>query len=244
MKATISINGTTISFRRERHRLFLWQIITALAALFITSFTNTSSAATANEWRCGGLENAFGPFDYRVANVDNKKLVERAHFTRDIEYLIKPKTGPFGHDIDYTLRAFPNHPRALKSMMDLGFKAKKERPEGANWPVWCYFDRAVRFTPDDGQVKMIFAIYLNRTGKRAEAIDQLHQAQKLLPESANIHYNLGLIFLDLGEFESSLLHAHKAYALGFQLPGLRNRLKEANKWREQVQNNEASEKSQ
>jgi tetratricopeptide (TPR) repeat protein len=84
---------------------------------------------------------------------------------------------------------------------------------------------------------MIFAIYLNRIGKRTEAIDQLHQAQKLLPESANIHYNLGLIFRELGDFENSLAHAHKAYALGFQLPGLRNRLKQANEWREPLPKN-------
>lgn len=237
MKTTISINGTTILLPKRMQRLFLRQATPVLAALFITSFTNISLAATANELRCGGLENAFGPFDYRVANDDNKKLVERAHFTREVEYLIRRKTGPFGKDIDYTLRVFPNHPRALKSMMDLGFKAKKETPEGATWPVWCYFDRAIRFTPDDGQVKMIFAIYLNRIGKRTEAIDQLHQAQKLLPESANIHYNLGLIFLDLGDFENSLVHAHKAYALGFQLPGLRNRLKQANEWREPLPKN-------
>ena len=237
MKTTISINGTTILLPKGIQRLFLRQATTILAALFITSFTNISLAATANELRCGGLENAFGPFDSRVANDDNKKLVERAHFTREVEYLIRRKTGPFGKDIDYTLRAFPNHPRALKSMMDLGFKAKKEKPDGASWPVWCYFDRAIRFTPDDGQVKMIFAIYLNRIGKRTEAIEQLHQAQKLLPESANIHYNLGLIFLDLGDFENSLAHAHKAYALGFQLPGLRNRLKQANEWREPLPKN-------
>lgn len=244
MKTTISTNGTNIFFRKRMHRFFLRPITTTLAAFFITSFTNVSLAATANELRCGGLENAFGPLDYRIASADNKKLVERAHFTREVEYLVHRKIGEFGRDIDYTLRVFPNHPRALKSMMDLGFRTKTEKPPGANWPVWCYFDRAIRFTPDDGQVKTIYAIYLNRIGKRTEAIDQLHQAQKLLPESGNIHYNLGLIFLDLGEFENSLLHAHKAYALGFQLPGLRNRLKEANKWKEPLPKNETNEISQ
>ncbi len=232
MKTTISIKYVTIYFPHGLHRFCLRQITTALATFSIIFFTNISLASTENELKCGGLDNAFGPFDYRVANAANKKIVEGNHFTYEVEYLIQQKTGPFGGDIDYTLRAFPNHPRALKSMMELGFKAKTEKPAGAKWPVWCYFDRAIRFRPDDVQAKMVYAIYLHRKGKPKEAIEQLQQVQSLVSDNANVHYNMGLIFLDLGDYENSLAHAHKAYALGFQLEGLRNRLKRANRWRD------------
>ena len=59
------------------------------------------------------LHNAFGPFDYRTATKDKLKLVESYHFTPKVESLIGGQSGTLGADIDYTLRAFPNHPRAL-----------------------------------------------------------------------------------------------------------------------------------
>ena len=64
----------------------------------------------------------------------------------------------------------------------------------------------------------------------SEAVAQLEEAEKLIGENANIHYNMGLAYFDLGKFEASLRHAHRAYALGFPLEGLRNRLKRAGKW--------------
>ncbi len=205
--------------------------LTGLALLLSASSVN---AVTDNEFVCGALEASFGPFDYRVTPIDRKQLVEGAHFTREVELLIRGNASgkdPLG-DISYTLRVFPNHPRALKSIMEYGITKKTDNPSGSRWPIWCYFDRAIRFQPDDAQVRMLYGLYLQRKGKFREALLQLDEAQKLAGENANIHYNIGLIYLDLGEFEEALDHAHRAYALGFPLPGLRNRLKRAGKWRE------------
>lgn len=64
---------------------------------------------------CGSLNNSFGPFDYRYKTSvktelgDAHSMVEGAHFTPQIEQLIRGKTAVEpGPDIDYTLRAFPN----------------------------------------------------------------------------------------------------------------------------------------
>lgn len=116
--------------------------------------------------------------------------------------------------------------------MEYGFRKKTDHPAGSRWPIWCYFDRAIRFQPDDAQVKMLYANYLQRRGKLREAVAQLDEAGPLAGNSANLHYNIGLVYLDLGEFEKSLNHAHQAYSMGFPLEGLRNRLKRAGKWRE------------
>ena len=95
---------------------------------------------------CGELANAFGPFDYRSASEEDRRLVNGAHFTEQVETLKSGKTTNWpGGDIDYTLRAFPNHPRALLAMMNLSFKEKRLKPNSAHWPVECYFDRAERF---------------------------------------------------------------------------------------------------
>ena len=222
----------SLPYRKPCTEFLVPRRLVAITLLAVMLYASDGFAATENELRCGQLNNAFGPFDYRVTTDDNKRLVENAHFTPQVEHLIKGQSTYLGGDIDYTLRVFPNHPRALKSLMELSFRIKTENPTGTHWPVWCYFDRAIRFRADDAQVRMVYAIYLHRKGKPREAIEQLNQAKDFTGDNANIHYNLGLIFLDVGDYENSLIHAHKAYALGFQLEGLRNRLMRANKWHE------------
>jgi tetratricopeptide (TPR) repeat protein len=181
---------------------------------------------------CFDYSNAFGPFDYRTASQKNKSLVEGAHFTREVEMLRHGHRGSLAGDISYTLNSFPNHPRALVSMMKLGEREKTERPRGARYTVACYFARAVRFAPDDGAVRVLYGIYLLKLGKKKEAVEQLQAAQELVGDDRNVHYNLGLAYFDMKDFDRALLHAKKAYELGFPLPGLRDKLKQAGKWRD------------
>ena len=49
-------------------------------------------------------------------------------------------------------------------------------------------------------------------------------ALKLDQGNANIHYNLGLVYLDLKDYPKAREHAQRAYELGFALTGLRKRL--------------------
>ena len=183
---------------------------------------------------CGDLRNAFGPFDYRTIPAQPKDLVERAHFTLKVETLTAGMSGYLGGDIDYTLRAIPNHPHALLSMERLGLKLKTDFPRGARYPVPCYFDRAIRFVPDDPMPHMIYAIYLKDHGKRSEAVSQLDIATSLKGGSDNpdFAYDVALLYLDLGEKDKALKYAHHAYALGAQLPGLKAKLQAAGAWKE------------
>lgn len=180
---------------------------------------------------CGSLRNAYGPYDYWT-DKDKLDIVEIAHFTPEVEHLRAGKSGPLGGDIDYTLRAFPNHPRALLSMMRLGEQERTERPRGVNYPVPCYFDRAIRFRPKDPMAHMVYATYLAKAKKNGEALEHLRVAQETAGDNANLHYNLGLVYTDLGQFDKALEHAHKAYRLGFSLPGLKMKLQKAGKWQE------------
>ena len=81
-------------------------------------------------------------------------------------------------------------------------------------------------------VKVINGLYLVQTGKPGEAVAKLEQARELDSNNPNVHYNLGLAYFDLGKYEQSLNSAHLAYAQGFPLPGLRDKLKRAGKWRD------------
>lgn len=180
---------------------------------------------------CGSLENGYGPYDYRT-NADKHAIVERYHFTPEVESLVSGKTGKIGGDIAYTLRAFPNHPRALNAMALLAERGRTEKPDGSNYTVECWFERAMRFRPDDGAVRVVYGLHLYRTGKRSAALERFLEAAKLGEDSPNFHYNIGLIYADLRRYDEALQHAHRAYGGGFNLPGLKRKLQQAGRWRE------------
>lgn len=197
----------------------------ALAALM------AANAAVGAE-QCGSLLNAVGPYDYRTASQAKRDLVEHFHFTEGVETLTAGQSSVgIAADIAYTLRAFPNHPRALLAMAKLAQRQHSERPRGSAYTVSCWFDRAIRFRPDDGNVRLVFGVALMKGGQIAQAIEQLNMADKLLPRNANVHYNLGLAYFDTKDFDKSLEHAKLAYELGFPLPGLRQKLERAGHWR-------------
>ncbi|MGK5065123.1 ABC transporter permease [Janthinobacterium sp. LB3P112] len=159
-------------------------------------------------------------------------VVEKFHFSRAVETLTQGMTGSLGGDISYTLEHFPNHHRALASMAKLGLRLKSAQPHGARYTVSCYFERAIAFAPHDVTARMVYGNYLLATGQDAMALEQLDSASRLAPEQATIQYNLGLMYVKKKEYDKASAHAQKAYALGFPLPGLKNKLKAAGKWRE------------
>ena len=157
-------------------------------------------------------------------------MVEQYHFTPDVEGLWRGNTGTIASDLNYTLMMFPNHHRALAAMGKLVLRDKTLKPSGAKYSIECYFDRAMRFRPNDGIVRMVYGNYLLKAGQTDKAIKELQIAVDLEPENPTINYNLGLLYLKQKNYEQAKTYAKKAYELGFPLPGLRNQLKQAGKW--------------
>lgn len=182
---------------------------------------------------CGEIDNPYGPYDYRTQR-SKLKIVEQFHFDAGVETLTKSKGARFGGDIDYTLRASPNHHRALLTLTSLVMREKTKKPKGSRYTVDCWFNRAERFAPDDAMVKVIYGIYLIRAGHHKAAVESLEKARALDSTNGNVHYNLGLAYFELGQHQKALESAHRAYAAGFPLPGLRQKLTKAGKWREDV----------
>lgn len=202
--------------------------ILCMFALLLTPVLVAAQGATI----CGPIANPYGPYDYRTQK-EWLEIVERAHFTPEIESLGSGRRRlKIGGDIDYTLRASPNHHRALMAMMNLAQAEGKDPPSRVRYSVACWFDRAERFAPDDAMVKVLHGMFLMRSGKKPEAVEKLEQAAALDQSNANIQYNLGLAYFDAGDYASALESAKRAYAAGFPLPGLMNKLKRAGKWRE------------
>ena len=214
--------------RRQIHRAGGWGTVKVAMVL---AFALPAAAQMAPS-QCGPLVNAFGPYDYRIDRGDKLFLVESAHFTPEVEALIRGKSGYLGGDLDYTLRAFPNHHRALISMMRFGDRVKGHRVPNAQYDVECYFVRAVTFRPDDSTARMLFATFLNSKSRKAEALKQLDLVQTRAGDNAFTHYNLGLVYFEGGAYDKALAQAHRALELGFPRLELANQLKAANRWAE------------
>ena len=193
--------------------------------------------------QCGQLEkpNSYGPFDYTNSQHFSDKLpiVEEHHFTPEVEtFQGHDKCGGNGcevaGDIDYTLRAFPNHHRALLTMSRYHIQGfdRSRRPMG--YTAECYFDRALRFKPEDSTVHMIYGFYLSKLGNAEKALGQFEIAVDLAPNSAEAHYNLGLLYTEAKAYDKARLHAARAYNLGFPLPGLRRKLERAGQWQQDL----------
>ena len=197
-----------------------------LQALCVLAICSPPVWAQANE-ACGALNiTPFGPYDYRTGNPGMKVIVAH-HFTPDIEALVRGGSGGLGGDLSYTLRSIPNHPRALIAVAKYG-----ERPNSANlqFSVECYFDRAVRFQPDDTVVRALFAQYLHRKKRSSEAMTQLDAAAQYAKDNGFSHFNIGLMYFELGQFDRAVSQAQRARELGFERTELEDLLKQANKW--------------
>ncbi len=182
---------------------------------------------------CGQLGNAYGPFDFRYDR-DKLPIVIGAHFTPMVEALIRGTTAlrP-GGDIDYTLRAIPNHPNALLSMAKLADRERTDQPVGSRYTVDCWFDRAIRFRPDDHVVRMLYANFLTEKKRPDEALRQLEVVRlQLAKDNPLTHYNLGLLYLGLQLHDKALAEAHQALALGYPRTELREKLRAAGHWKE------------
>lgn len=220
-----------------------------LSLLLSLCYAQSSFAQPSNN-ACGPLKGShYGPYDYRsdhqkqsssdpMPHAEKRELVEHAHFTARVENLIGAQSGgmigPPGPDLSYTLRAFPNNHRALVSVIRYGEKFKTETPPGLQYPVECYFERAIRFAPDDVIVRIIYTTFLTKKNRAVEAVKQLQVSSGLAGDNPFTHFNIGLAYFDLKEYDLALQSAHRAWGLGFERPDLQEKLKSVGKWQEPV----------
>lgn len=210
----------------------------ALAILLVALAVSPTAHAQDGSLVCGSLENAYGPFDYTNPTHFRERLpiVEAGHFDSGVEQLIGHQGKPGREDmlvgdLDYTLRAFPNHHRALYTMSRYFLERVPRGDRTPRYSMECYFDRAIRLAPHDAVVRMLQGIWFLRNDEPGPARDSFAAALEMAPQSAEIHYNAGLLYIEFEEFDRALHHAHRAYELGYPLMGLRNRLERLGHWR-------------
>jgi tetratricopeptide (TPR) repeat protein len=221
---TIPPAGVAVNAARARGMLIM-----ALCAVGSLS----APLAWSQEGSCGDpFKNAFGPYDYRTATSAQRNVVEQHHFTAEVESLRSGITGTIGGEIDYTLRAFPNHPRALMSIVRLGQRDRTNKPKGAHYSVECYIERAVVFRPDDVAVLQIRGIYFAGQNRYAQALQDFKVVVEKQPNNANAHYNLGLAYFETKSYDLAREQGKIAKELGFPLDGLRKKLTVVGEWHE------------
>lgn len=189
-----------------------------------------ATAAAGAKPYCGELTNAIGPFDYREPPPDALYMVEMAHYTEEVAAGVKGNTGAIGGDLDYTLRAFPNHVKALTTMAMVAARMKVNQLTSARYPVECYFERAVRFKPDDGMAWGAYGKYLYGVGQEERAMPLLKKAHDMAPDNPSVNYNLGIAYFRAKQYDLAVKHAKAAYQHDFPFDGLRNMLVGARKW--------------
>lgn len=229
---TMTVNNAHLG---KRQRLATRSACAAafLLALWASAACAQTAALSDAERRCGPVATVghYGPFDYRTSRA-TLAIVERHHFTPQVEAGERGQSGNMERDIAYTLKSSPNHHRALLTLVNLGAKTKSLQPGELEYSIECFFDRAVRYQPNDGIVRMIYAKYLGNLGRTIEAKQQLGYAINSADENPLTHHNIGLVFIELGDHDAALVQAHRARKLGFENSRLENVLKSQNKWKE------------
>jgi tetratricopeptide (TPR) repeat protein len=79
--------------------------------------------------------------------------------------------------------------------------------------------------PDDGVVSAIYGIYLHKMGEHEAALEEYLRAEEIGPQTAELAYNMGLLYFDTGDFDKAREYAAKARDGGYPLQGLQRKLK-------------------
>jgi tetratricopeptide (TPR) repeat protein len=87
------------------------------------------------------------------------------------------------------------------------------------------FDDAISSHPDFDGAYLAKGIMLKRQGRRQDSLDALLAGSAATQaSSAELENALGLAYFDSGQFENARAAARRAYALGYPLPTLRDKL--------------------
>ncbi len=186
--------------------------------------------------QCTGNDQGVGPYDYlqRHSLAGKLRVVETHHFTPGVEQLQRGKSGPVVSDLDYTLRAWPNHHRALNAMMRYQTSLQRGQMQqlfaSGIPPVECYLQRAINFSSSDATTRMLFGMLLHKKNQLERAEQEYRAAIDLAPGDRQTQYNLGLLLVDRGKYVEAKTIAETLYGEDFPLPGLQNKLRRKGQW--------------
>lgn len=212
----------------------------SLGLLFGVLMASTGSVAWSREVTAPPDEDSYctesynrEPRDYRLRNSSEQMRWAfddnwRAHTARGFA---KMQAGEYSErtkaDFNWTLLRWPNHIDALKGIVQYDLAGGRIY---SMMPTHCYFRNARRFAPDDVSVILVEGYWRWKKKDFDRAVEAYEDVLTIDPDSVDAHYNLGLVYFDLGNFPKAREHASLAYSGGYPLPGLREKLKKAGQW--------------
>ena len=198
----------------------------AIASALLIVFLNASLASAQ------GTVTGTASLDYYAAGTTPQtaellKNVEQFHIGPGRDRMKRKSYQGALEDFEFILNYFPNHPTALSLVSDLcDVRWKSPRCDSS-----LLFEKALRINPYASQTHVLYGLHLQRRDAGDRAIDAYKRAIELNPASMNAHYNLGFAYLDGKRFDLANFHAQAAYMLGYPLPGLRDKLTRAGRWK-------------
>ena len=220
-------------------RLALMRRLRLLLAIAVAACHAPVALAQTEANTCGDpFKSWFGPWDYRTAPKGALENVETHHYTPQVEQLIRGVTTgvtDMGQDVAYVLHIFPNHHRALLTMVRLGEKDHNDQPRGAKLTIECWFDRALRYARDDTVSRLLYAMWLRKKGRADDSLAQTRVAEEFAKDNPFTHYNVGMSYFELKKYDQAAAAAMRARDLGFTRPELIDLLKGVNQWKEPQQ---------
>jgi len=207
-------------------------ILAAVAPFPLLAGQSGGAAGTMFVLGCGDFRGVdLGHIDYRLRSsspdvAKGVKDLDNYHTTPARNELMKarPHAQTVVSNLDFSLRHSPNHHEALRLLV----KYELDGGNLAGYPSSrCYLDWAHRYAPDDPTVLQYGGIYFWKKGDVPRAEAWFLKSLEFQPDSADANYNLGLMYFDQKDMEKARKYARQAYAAGFPLPGLRDKLARA-----------------
>lgn len=131
----------------------------------------------------------------------------------------------------FSFRSLPqDSPLEGEMLITLGLISMES---GESADALAFLERAIKARPKEPTPYAAMAVVQRRLHKLDLARDILVEGNAALDEqSAELQYNLGLIYLELKQPDLAMQRAKLAYELGAPLPGLRRKLQALGKWQE------------
>jgi tetratricopeptide (TPR) repeat protein len=229
--------------RKSQLNEVVWSFAAALGLVCAApSFGETQTPAISLDESCGPAPPGHpvkGRRDYRLMSSNAKDL-------RDLKYHgyfhIEPAQKQLRagknlswqvmNNLHFVLHKVPNDHRALHLLIEWDKSGGKDSDYAS---PGCYLTWARQFAPDDTMVWTLGGQYFYQNKNLDLARQWWEQAVVLAPGNIDVHYNLGLLMFEQRRYPDARIHAQTAYAAGYPLPGLREKLKKAGEWRDPLQ---------
>jgi hypothetical protein len=135
------------------------------------------------------------------------------------------------NNLHFVLSKVPNNEQALRLLIEWDLMGGRHAGGGYK-PAPCYLIWAAQFAADDPVVWNYGGYYFQRKGDSGRAMLWWQQALVVDPANAEVHNSLGLVAFESGDYAKARSHAWAAYAAGFPLMALRDKLQSAGQWQD------------